>query len=165
MIFNGWIISACVSWGSKVKWMSFRFFLFLFRSWENSSGCVILSSVHPEVRLHLFLIVCSQYKEIFVNHLRWFTIYISSTYVILPHSNRSYWCMCWGLFPATLWSTFDALVNIRSNGAACTVCVFMVMKEHVIRCHSVSNWCVFLYSFWTTMELCGTEEGGMSAYL
>ncbi len=32
------------------------------------------------------------------------------------------------------------------------------MKEHVTQCNSVVNWCVFLFRFVTTMELCGRKS-------
>ncbi len=35
--------------------------------------------------------------------------------------------------------------------------VFMVMKEHVSLCDGVAHYWGF-HSFWTTIELCGTEE-------
>ncbi len=37
------------------------------------------------------------------------------------------------------------------------MCVFMVMKEHVTQCNNVAV-------FWTTMELCGTEEKDISGF-
>ncbi len=43
----------------------------------------------------------------------------------------------------------------------CTVCVFIVMKEHVTQCNNVAHWCV-INSFWTIMELCGSEEEDIS---
>ena len=44
------------------------------------------------------------------------------------------------------------------------VCVFMVMKEHVAQCNSMTHRCVFNH-FWTTMELCGTEEEDSSGLI
>ncbi len=39
----------------------------------------------------------------------------------------------------------------------------MVMKEHVTQCNSVAHWRV-VNSFWTTMELHGTEEEDKSGF-
>ena len=56
-----------------------------------------------------------------------------------------------GLFSAPDESTFGALVSISGSGHNKLQCVF------VTQCNSVAYWCVF-DSFWTTMELRGTEE-------
>lgn len=40
--------------------------------------------------------------------------------------------------------------------------VFMVMREHVTHYNRVAHWCIF--SFWTTVELYGTEEYDMSGF-
>lgn len=42
----------------------------------------------------------------------------------------------------------------------CNVCVFIVMK----RCHPVQQHCSTCNGFWTTMELCGTQEKDLSCF-
>ncbi len=51
-------------------------------------------------------------------------------------------------------------VGLSQNKLQCG-CAFIVMNEHVTQCHNMAHWYV-LNSFWTTMELYGTEEEDIS---